>query len=67
MSGLRTTSDIGGIHFVSDLTDALYSSLQELLNEMTAHFCAIPKILCQFFNKLQGMHVFNLFFDRVVC
>lgn len=53
MSGLRTTSDIGGIHFVSDLTDALYSSLQELLNEMTAHFCAIPKILCQFFNKLQ--------------
>lgn len=35
------------------LTDALYSSLQELLKQMNTHFCAIPKIMCQFLNKLQ--------------
>lgn len=57
---------IGAVHFVSDLTDVLYSSLQELLNQMTARFCGIPKILCQFFNKLQGIHALNLFVDHFV-
>lgn len=34
-------------------TEGLYSALQDLLNQMTQHFCAIPKIMCQFLNKLQ--------------
>lgn len=34
-------------------TDVQYTALQDLLNQLTKHFCAIPKIMCQFLNKLQ--------------
>ena len=41
--------------FFVDQTEVLYTALQNLLNQLTQHFCAIPRIMCQFLNKLQGM------------
>ena len=38
-----------------DQTEVLYTALQNLLNQLTQHFCAVPRIMCQFLNKLQGM------------
>lgn len=36
-------------------TDVMYTALQDLLNQLTKHFCAIPKIMCQFLNRLEEL------------
>ena len=43
-------------YLILDHTEVLYNALQDLLNQMTQHFCAIPKIMSQFLNKLQGVY-----------
>ena len=44
--------------FVSDKTGILYAALQDLLAQLTENLSAVPKIICQFVNKLQGTCTF---------
>ena len=45
---------------IAGQTDVQYTALQDLLNQLTKHFCAIPKIMCQFLNKLQGINLLKV-------
>ena len=44
--------------FVSDKTGVLYAALQDLLAQLTENLSAVPKIISQFVNKLQGTWTF---------
>lgn len=48
---------------ISGQTDVQYTALQDLLNQLTKHFCAIPKIMCQFLNKLQGINFTSTYYS----